>query len=223
MKNNGFTLIELLITMAIMAMVMAIASYNYSQYSRYWYTKLGNYNKHQAAMRSKLQLRDVLAAMSPYIVKNDNNNWVYYFLGREEGLTFVSYAPIFAQQGGTAVVRIFKEAQGDGNYRLVYEEAPLMGTMLTKINQVLNFKYRFIISRDLPEVTFSYYGWPNRNAKYNPEFSSVTAATWVKEYDGNETKLQPEKIKIISDFININIDVSPGDKMLFNLFLPTDI
>jgi len=221
-KNKGFTLIELLITMAIMAMVMSVASYNYSQYSRYWHTKLGNYDQHQAQMRGKLQLRDALNAMAPYIVKNKKGDWVYYFLGRDEGLTFVTYAPIFAQQGGTSVVRVFKEQQSDGLFRLVYEEAPLTSVMLTQVDQVLNFQYRLVIADNLPDISFEYYGWPNRDAKYNPEASTVTSATWSDQYDGSITKLQPDKIRILSDFVNFNLTVSPGDKKLLNLFLPSD-
>ncbi|MBL4941377.1 MAG: prepilin-type N-terminal cleavage/methylation domain-containing protein [Colwellia sp.] len=222
MKNKGFTLIELLITMAIMAMVMSVASYNYSQYSRYWHTKLGSYEQRQAQMRSKLQLRDSLNAMAPYIVKNSSGNWVYYFLGRDEGLTFVTYAPIFAQQGGTAVVRIFKEPQGEGSYRLVYEEAPLTSIMLTQANQILNFQYRLVIANDLPDVVFEYYGWPDRNSKYNIEGRVTTSASWSSEYDGTKTSLQPDKIKITSDFVNFNLAVSPGDEKLLGLFLPGD-
>lgn len=223
MNNKGFTLIELLITMAIMTMVMSVASYSYSQYSRYWHTKLGNYDQHQAKMRAKLQLRDTLGSMAPYIVKGDNNEWVYYFLGREEGLTFVTYAPIFALQGGSSVVRVFKEEQRGGLYRLVYEEAPLISTRLNTVNQELNFQYRLIIATDLPEITFDYYGWPNRDAKYNFEDRIVTEASWFSEYDGSETKLQPDKIKITSDFFSVELNIRPGNDKLLYMFLPDDV
>lgn len=222
MKNKGFTLVELLITMAIMALIMAIAGFNYNQYSQFWHKRLGNFDQQQAQMRGKLQLRDALNAMAPYIVKNSNGDWVYYFLGREEGLTFISYAPIFAQEGGTSVVRVFREPQQDGNFRLIYEEAPLSPVSLMRVDQVLNFKYRLVIADDLPEINFSYYGWPNVESKYIKENSSIVSATWSNSYDGAETKLQPDKVKIESSYVNFNIDVPPGDKTLLNLFLPED-
>jgi prepilin-type N-terminal cleavage/methylation domain-containing protein len=222
-KNKGFTLVELLITMAIMALIMAVAGFNYNQYSQFWHKRFGNFDQQQAQMRGKLQLRDALNAMAPYIVKNSNGDWVYYFLGREEGLTFITYAPIFAQEGGTSVVRVFREPQQDGNFRLIYEEAPLSPISLTQVDQVLNFQYRLVIADDLPEINFSYFGWPNRDAKYNKETSSGIKASWSNNYDGAETKLQPDKVKISSAFVEFNLNVAAGDKKLLNLFLPDDL
>lgn len=220
MKNKGFTLVELLITMAIMSLLMTIAGYSYNQYSQFWHKRLGGFEQKQASVRSKLQLRDTLNAMAPYLVKNEKGNWVYYFLGREEGLTFISYSPIFSGEGGTSVVRVFKERQSDGLYSLIYEEAPLSSVMLLELDQILNFQYRLVIAKNLNEISFSYFGWPNIESKYIKEDTIVQSASWTTNYDGAKTNLQPDRVKINSAFMNFDIEVSPGDKKLLNLFSP---
>jgi len=202
-----------------MSMLMLIAGSNYNQYSRLWNKKLGNFDQVQAKMRSKLQLRDALSSMAPYIVKNSRGDWVYYFLGREEGMTFISYSPIFSDKGGTSVVRLFREKQSSGSFKLIYEEAPLSKNMLLTVDQILNFQYRLILADNLPEVSFTYFGWPNTESKYIRENNSAITASWSTDYDGEKTKLQPDKVKIVSDFLNVEIDVPAGDKMLLNQFL----
>lgn len=220
LKDRGFTLVELLITMSIMGLLMSVVSYNYSQYSSLWNKKFGDFDERHKQMKLRLQIRDVLLSIEPYIVSNKSGEKSYYFLGRKDGMTFVTSAPIFSFNGGSSVARLFQEETIGNRYRLVYEEAPLENVTLNYIEQKLNFQYRLIIEPDIDKVDFRYFGWESANLKYNGLDANPL---WRSEFDGDKTKLQPEIIQItISDF-EYNIYVAFGDKKLLNRFLDPEV
>ena len=69
-KVRGFTLIELLIALAIFGMVVGIASYGYSLFSRHWEGRLGRFQQSQDQYQ-RLDL--VVAALEntlPYVVRD---------------------------------------------------------------------------------------------------------------------------------------------------------
>ena len=107
--EKGFTLVELLLAMVVFSAIIALATYSLNHFERFWGKNLGSFQQVKFTNQSLLQIRDVIQSAYPQIVLTKNNQEVYYFLGREEGLTFVSYAPIFSPLGEPAVVRIFKE------------------------------------------------------------------------------------------------------------------
>ena len=157
-KVRGFTLIELLIALTIFGMVIGIATYGYSLFSRHWEGRLGHF---QRAQDQYQRLDLVVAALEntlPYVVRGPTGAPGFYFLGREEGLTLVTMSPIFSA-GNLAVVRVFREPSGNGGWNLLYEEAPLKGVQLRLASQTLPFQHRMVVLRDLPDLAFSYFGW----------------------------------------------------------------
>ncbi len=92
-KVRGFTLIELLIALAIFGMVMGVATYGYSLFTRHWEGRLGRFQQAQDQFQ-RLDL--VIASLEntlPYIVRDAGGIGGFYFLGREEGLTLVDDEP----------------------------------------------------------------------------------------------------------------------------------
>jgi prepilin-type N-terminal cleavage/methylation domain-containing protein len=196
-KVRGFTLIELLIALAIFGMVVGIASYGYSLFSRSWEGRLGRF---QQAQDQYQRLDLVVAALEntlPYVVRDASGAPGFYFLGREEGLTLVTMNPVFAT-GNIAVIRVFREPAGNGKWNLLYEEAPLAGRKLRLASQVLPFSHRMIVLRDVPDLGFRYFGWRSLERRvavadapelgYEPE--------WAQEFDGLVLNMHPQRIAL---------------------------
>jgi prepilin-type N-terminal cleavage/methylation domain-containing protein len=196
-KVRGFTLIEMLIALAIFGMVVGIASYGYSLFSRHWEGRLGRFQQSQDQLQ-RLDL--VVAALEntlPYVVRDASGAPGFYFLGREEGLTLVTMNPVFAA-GGIAVIRVFREPAGNGKWNLLYEEAPLAGQKLRLASQVLPFSHRMIVLRDVPDLGFRYFGWRSLERRvavadapelgYEPE--------WAPEFDGLVLNMHPQRIAL---------------------------
>jgi prepilin-type N-terminal cleavage/methylation domain-containing protein len=196
-KVRGFTLIELLIALTIFGMVIGIATYGYSLFSRHWEGRLGHF---QQAQDQYQRLDLVVAALEntlPYVVRGPTGAPGFYFLGREEGLTLVTMSPIFSA-GNLAVVRVFREPSGNGKWNLLYEEAPLKGVQLRLASQTLPFQHRMVVLRDVPDLAFSYFGWRSIEKRmavadapelgYEPE--------WSTEFDGLVLNVHPQRIAI---------------------------
>ncbi len=197
LRNKGHTLVEVLISLAIMSLLVTLATYSYNQYSRYWGNRFGHFD--QVTQQSKLAnlLFQSVQNTVPYLVKNREGNWVYYFLGREEGFTSITTNPIFSGNRVPAVTRIFREEDSDG-VRLVYEEAPLDKAYLKSLDQELNFTYRLILA-EAASIRFEYFGWSNVEEKYPSGFAEPAQGRWLAEFDGEKSRLQPGKIRITLD------------------------
>jgi prepilin-type N-terminal cleavage/methylation domain-containing protein len=196
-KVKGFTLIEMLIALAIFGMVVGIASYGFSLFSRHWEGRLGRFQQSQDQLQ-RLDL--VVAALEntlPYVVRDASGAPGFYFLGREEGLTLLTMNPVFAA-GSIAVIRVFREPAGNGKWNLLYEEAPLAGQKLRLASQVLPFSHRMIVLRDVPDLGFRYFGWRSLERRvavadapelgYEPE--------WATEFDGLVLNMHPQRIAL---------------------------
>ena len=196
-KVRGFTLIELLIALTIFGMVIGIATYGYSLFSRSWEGRLGQF---QRAQDQYQRLDLVVAALEntlPYVVRGPDGAPGFYFLGREEGLTLVTMSPVFSA-GNLAVVRVFREPAGDGRWNLLYEEAPLEGVQLRLASQTLPFQHRMVVLRDVPDLEFSYFGWRSIERRMAvadaPELGYVPE--WSTEFDGLALNVHPQRIAI---------------------------
>jgi len=197
---RGFTLIELLIALAIFGMVMGIASYGYSLFTRHWEGRLGRFEQAQAQYQ-RLDL--VIAALEdtlPYVVRDERGVPGFYFLGRDEGLTLVTKSPVFSP-GELAVIRVFRERSEEGSWNLMYEEAPLTGVQLRRSDQVLPFQHRIQVLANVPDLEFGYYGWESQQKRFEafdaPE--SGFKAEWFAEYDGLKLRMHPERIALRLD------------------------
>jgi prepilin-type N-terminal cleavage/methylation domain-containing protein len=194
---RGFTLIELLIALTIFGMVVGIASYGYSLFTRHWEGRLGRFEQAQAQYQ-RLDL--VIAALEdtlPYVVRDERGVPGFYFLGREEGLTLVTKSPVFSP-GELAVIRVFRERSEDGAWNLMYEEAPLAGVQLRRSDQVLPFQHRIQVLGSVQDLEFGYYGWESQQKRFEaadmPELG--LEPEWFGEYDGLKLRQHPQRIAV---------------------------
>jgi prepilin-type N-terminal cleavage/methylation domain-containing protein len=193
---SGYTLIEVLIAMVILVSLMFTANYSYSLYSNYWSGRLGQFDRTIFKFQGLLQTKDTIDAAIPYMVEDGHGAYTFYFLGRDQGVTFVSAAPIFGvTYNDASVVRLFIEKNGM-KHQLVYEEAPLADEMLLRLEQRLNFKYRVVLFSSLEPLSFSYLGWRQADHKYSRENFGNESPNWQNSYDASVSRVQPLAIKL---------------------------
>jgi len=193
---RGITLIELLIAMSILSLIMALASYGFSLFAGYWERTRGSFDQSSARLqRLSLVIQSVEASV-PWLVKDAKNDIGFYFLGREEGFTFVTTEPVFASNG-MAVARVFRERDGVSRFRLVYEEAPLVGVDLERADQVLPFGHRILVLTNLESLSFRYFGYSSavtRGMGMDDERSVEASAKWLTNFDGLDAGLNPLRV-----------------------------
>ena len=201
--KKGFTLVELLIAMSIMLTMLVLAGTAYQLYTDSWKRDLSRIDNTFTEFRHFELALDAMQAVLPLAV-TDSGGRAYYFLGREEGFTAVTYAPVY-HIGFPAVIRVFREHNDNGSFRLVYEEASLEHIVLKDASQNLPFSYRQVIADNLTALSFSYYGWDNINSRTNSAeaFSDSFGKTpqWYSEFDAFKRNIHPERLKVtLGDF-----------------------
>lgn len=192
---RGFSLLEMLVSVAVLSIVIGISTYAYSMFMRQWDGHLGRFDEAQAQYQRLEWLDAALEDTLPYAVRDDQGATGFYFLGRDEGLTLVTMSPIFAV-GEPALIRVFREAEDDGAWRLVYEEAPFAGTLLARADQRMEFRHRLVIARGLPRPEFRYFGWSDQESRLTIDESPGAERSWFDDYDGMLRHYHPEKIEL---------------------------
>ncbi len=213
-QQSGFTLIELLLSLTIFSTLVGLSTYSIMHFDQYWHKSFGHFENTRVSYQLLNQLNDVYLSAYPQTVLTKEGREVYYFLGDEDGNTFVTAAPIFSGQGEKAVVRVFKEKQADG-FRLVYEEAPLNQKPLVYLDQELNFIYRIIVKNVNSDISFLYCGYTERYA----ELGNVSRRKpdCYETFDGVLTNLNPSIVSIQFDQSALAFKLSNAENLLENM------
>ena len=192
---RGFSLLEMLVAVVVLSIVIGVSTFAYSMFIRQWDGHLGRFDEAQAQYQRLEWLAAALEDALPYIVRDERDEIGFYFLGRDEGLTLVTMSPIVGV-GEPALIRVFREPDDDAGWKLVYEEAPFAGTLLTRIEQRMEFRHRLVIARGLPMPVFRYFGWSDLESQLSLEDSPGATPLWFEEYDGMQRRYHPEKIEL---------------------------
>ena len=219
-SQKGYTLVELLIAMVILLSLIFTANYSYSLYSQYWAGRLGTFDRTTFYYQGLQQVKETIESSIPYIVDGGKVDDTFYFLGRAEGFTLVTAAPIFAKTiNDAAVVRIFSEPVKSGGFQLVYEEAPLSEKLLLTLDQQLDFKYRTVLMQVEQLPKFEYLAWDSSEQKYGRGTTEQLKPSWRGDYDAAKTKVQPLKIRLNLDSSMLEYDLPEGHLKLLDVYI----
>jgi general secretion pathway protein J len=128
-------------------------------------------------------------SITDYYVQTRSDGWFPYFRGSQEGISYVSLAPLAGDL--PVVVWIRNEAEESGMRSLVYYELPIYTKSYDEIDRDYIFAdYKKGKSVKLLEgvenIEFSFYGYDIRDRKYG----------WHNNFDGNRMKVLPSSITI---------------------------
>lgn len=216
----GFTLVELLIATSILLVVLATAMYGYQLYQAQWQRNLSKIDNGFQQLRRYDLVSTALHGIVPYMVASNqvaaDQQQSFYFLGRTEGFTAVTVAPVF-NPGAPAVIRVFKEIRPDGKYQLVYEEASLAEAPLVNAQQQLPFAHRLVVSEDQLSIEFAYYTEAvsdiNQRIDENGNFLK-TNYQWLPEHDALIKRIHPVQISINLSGFNWQLPVAERTQSL---------
>lgn len=216
-RVNGFTLIELLISITVMSLVIGISTYAFSLFTRNWDGQTGSFDRAAGQLQRVQLLNGVIRDAVAWLVIGEKGEQElgFYFLGRDEGMTFVTESPVFSARG-LAVVRVFREREENAQtWRLVYEEAPLDSVLLRRASQVLPFKNRLIVVAGLPSISFAYFGWASRSSRSVDDESGRQSPQWFLDYDGVRRQQQPLKVALTMGNSKSIFDIPFRDDIIF--------
>ncbi|MDN7126980.1 prepilin-type N-terminal cleavage/methylation domain-containing protein [Pseudidiomarina sp. 1ASP75-14] len=197
-SSSGFTLVETLIAMVLLSLLMISGALAYDYFSQNWQRNKGlaessGERHHLASLVQKVTWNTYSKA-----VYGENDRLGFYFLGRAEGFTAVSHTSV-QNPDAAAVYRLFREANGDGTFRLVYEEAVLTDVYLSREEQELPFNFRRILYDNIGRIDFRYYGYQSlreRNDTVSAEAAQAYSLEWFNDYDGMQRVLHPQAIEV---------------------------
>ncbi len=190
-KNKGFSLVEMLVAMVLLTGVISVASFAYSQFSRYWQGSVGRFYDEFYKIRQKNIVRDIIGSVVPYVAYNENDQSRYYFEGHDSGFVGISLNS-FSLPGQPAVIRVFSEQNTDFTYELIYQESPMHNAYLTSTTQQVDFTYEVTIGDNLQSVEFKYYGVSEEKVGELEQ----RKLGWFNKYNALVRMAPPEKISI---------------------------
>ena len=189
----GFSLVELLVSMVLLSIIVLLSSYSYAQFSRYWDGRLGNFDVAFSQLRDSWLLEDILYSIQPYVVKNDKNIPRFYFEGNVNGFVAVSNKSISAV-AVASVIRISLVPKNDQTFELLYEEAPMSRSALTRLTSRPNFSTPRVLFDQLINPEFSYFGRAPRSPTNDSGIEMPNV--WNQVYNSAATSQHPQKIRL---------------------------
>jgi general secretion pathway protein J len=187
-RFKGYTLIEVLIAMAIFSSMMMLAGTALNQGLQH-YHGLAEKGIVFWDYAKQIWIDKSFNSTIDYYVYRKSEGWFPYFKGSQEGISYVSLAPLAGEL--PVVVWIENEAEENGMRSLVYYELPIYTKSYEEIERDYIFAdYKKGKSLKLLEgvagIEFSYYGYSIVEKRYK----------WYDQFDGNKMKVLPTSIGI---------------------------
>lgn len=207
--TRGFTLVETLIALVLLSLLMMSGAMAYDYFTQNWQRNKGLADETLERHHLLSLVQKVTANSFPKVVYNGDERLGFYFLGRDNGFTATSRMSV-QNPDANAVYRIFREENGRGGYRLVYEEAVLDNVYLTRADQQLPFNFRRILYDNIAQIDFNYYGFASlneRNQTVAADMGDTYELRWFDDYDGLERLLHPQAVHINLNGFNWSIEV----------------
>src|SRR4030042_3533877 len=185
---RGYTLIEVLVAMAIFSSMMMLAGtaldQGLKQYHGLAEKGLGFWDN-----AKKIWIDKSFNSMIDYYVYTRSDGWFPYFRVSQEGISYVSLAPLAGDL--PVVVWIQNKAEENGRRSGVYYELPVYTKSYDEIERDYIFadyeKGRSLkLLESVEGIEFSFYGYNMRDRRYG----------WYNNFDGNRMNILPSSIII---------------------------
>lgn len=207
-ENAGFTLIEVLVSIVILSLLIAIASFGLSLFLDNWGKDRLERRHDIPEMARTILLKDAVEGCNDYFVKmsRDVKDWVPYFRTYEDGFGFITENPIFGEEG-MAVARLVFRQEGEF-YSLMYEESSLTDKYLDYFDEPVHYPRSIQLFKDIRSFSLSYFGarhistaglFANQleSTRFLPEMNMYD---WFRDYNGPDRRILPKQIKISMNF-----------------------
>jgi general secretion pathway protein J len=187
-RSKGYTIIEVLVAMAIFSSMMMLAgtalNQGLKQYHGLAEKGIGFWD-----YAKQIWIDKSFNSTIDYYVYTRSDGWFPYFKGNQEGISYVSLAPLAGEL--PVVVWIRNEAEEKGMRSLIYYELPVYTKSYEEMERNEIFAdYKKGKSLKLWEgvegIEFSFYGYDIRDRKFR----------WYSNFDGNRMKVLPSSIII---------------------------
>jgi len=158
-RQGGFTLIELLIAVSLLALLMAMLFAGLNAGTRHIGRQSERLDRASRTVLAQDFLRAQLAdarALTPSNVPSD----AITFVGRVDGVDFVSAAPQAVAVGGLQVVSLgIVEARGAGGEQLLVGWRPFKGAGAgASASAAVASEHRTVLLDHIQEAAFAYFG-----------------------------------------------------------------
>ena len=224
--QNGFTLIELLIASSLLMLVLYSGYFGYAQFTERWEKRVDFYWQQTNDNLGLATLVRVIESAAPYVVELENNKNALFFTGKEGTITFISDSPLFSE--GSAVVNVDVVQRGE-LHSVIYRETSLTSLLLTSTQQEIPWEYEVILSEQLNNLRFNFFGWESLTQAIAANFqdSNNAAATWYDEHNIKRRQILPNKIRLsfYDDKLAINeltIDLPENSYQALIIYLRED-
>jgi len=199
-KHNGFTLIELMVTMVIMAIIMALATMALSQFNGYVDKSGRGFDARINQYLSIERLRETIAQMSDYYVKNNLKKTVLFFEGTDEEVKFVSRIG-WVEETPTLNWLAVENDEFDASLKalVLYQVSALSDPLFEqRLFPEKEDMKRYTILSGAREIRLTYLGIENFRQVYpfGTTDNFLKNLRWNGSYQGKDTGYLPNKIKV---------------------------
>ena len=212
--SKGYTLIEVLVAMVIFSSMLMLAGVALNQ-SLKQYHGLAEKGIGFWDYAKNIWIDKSFNSANDYYVYKRSDGWFPYFKGNQEGISYISLAPLAGDL--PVVVWIRNEPEESGMRSLIYYELPVYAKSYEEIDRAYIFgDYKKGRSLKLLEgvegIEFSFYGYDFQKRRYE----------WSNNFDGNRMRSLPSSILISyrhdgkRDRFVFGINVNSFSKMIYN-------
>jgi prepilin-type N-terminal cleavage/methylation domain-containing protein len=193
-KQSGFTLIELLIVTILLSLLMFSGTYAYSLFTNKWQSELGHFNQSNLQATGFVHLQKILANISPYVIRTDNNQPAFFFVGGPDSLLAITHDGLFTDNSAEAF-RLSSVKAADGTYQLLYQARSLANMAIINESQSVEFSDEIVLVDRLDKIQFRYFGWSSYGDKKSQSADNLVGEIkWYDVFSGIDKQLTPEKI-----------------------------
>lgn len=190
--SSGFSLVELLTALIILSLIVLLSSQSFSMFSQRWDGRLGSFDDRFEEVRARWTVRELLTAISPFVVKNPEGASRFYFEGNRNGFVAVA-SQSSVDSRVPAVVRLSFVIAGQGKYDLIYEEWPMVNQYLRTTTQSVEFDEPVLLVANVSEPEFSYLGIPKGVTATRGD---LQPPRWFPQYNSLETSFHPIAVQL---------------------------